>query len=260
MEPNQLYDRNLLLGGPERNAVLELWEVRRYGADTFGDEDYVCIFGLAPERWYAKGVRLLGRTAVECTRDQLGDQIGKDVAAVVASPSRTRDLLVVDPFVGSGNTLYWLLRHLPGARGLGFESDPGVFRLTRSNLAALGLSIDVRNTDYLSGLNDLSVPENQRLIAFLAPPWGGALSPEAGLDLRRTSPPISDVVDVLLDWFASNPMVVAVQVYERMDADSLAALRSRFEWSALRIYDLNAPGENHGVLIGLKRWTREHEL
>src|SRR5262249_47831383 len=186
MEPNQLYDRNLLLGGPERNAVLELWEVRRYGADTFGDEDYVCIFGLAPERWYAKGVRLLGRTAVECTRDQLGDQIGKDVAAVVASPSRTRDLLVVDPFVGSGNTLYWLLRHLPGARGLGFESDPGVFRLTRSNLAALGLSIDVRNTDYLSGLNDLSVPENQRLIAFLAPPWGGALSPEAGLDLRRT--------------------------------------------------------------------------
>src|SRR5262252_5057927 len=132
MEPTQRYDRNLLLYGPKRNAVLELWEVRRYGGDSFGDENYVSIFGLTPDNWYERGVRLLGRTAVECTRDCLGDRIGQDVAEVVAS-SPAPDVLVVDPFVGSGNTLYWLLRHLPGARGLGFESDAGVFQLTRNN-------------------------------------------------------------------------------------------------------------------------------
>jgi hypothetical protein len=114
-----------------RDAVLELWEVQRYGSDSFGDADYVSVYGLRPADWYGRGVRLLGRTAVECTRDALADAIGKDVARVAASVPAAARALVVDLFAGSGNTLYWLLRHLPGARGVGFESDAGVFRLTR---------------------------------------------------------------------------------------------------------------------------------
>jgi hypothetical protein len=39
------YDRQLLLGGAKRNAVLELWEVKRYGIDSYGDADYVSIYG-----------------------------------------------------------------------------------------------------------------------------------------------------------------------------------------------------------------------
>jgi hypothetical protein len=31
-----LYDRQLLLLGAKRNAVLELWEVQRYGSDSYG--------------------------------------------------------------------------------------------------------------------------------------------------------------------------------------------------------------------------------
>ena len=81
------YNRELLLRGPKRHEVLELWEVQRYGSDSFGDSDYVSIFDLGPADWHAKGVRLLGRTAVECTRDALGDAIGKDIAA------RTRSAL-----------------------------------------------------------------------------------------------------------------------------------------------------------------------
>ena len=93
----------------------------------------------APASW--------GRTAVECARDGLGDAIGKDVAAIAATCPDSSGLLVVDPFVGSANTLYWLLRHLPGARGVGFESDLGVFQLTRKNIAALKLPIDILNFD-----------------------------------------------------------------------------------------------------------------
>jgi hypothetical protein len=59
------YDRRLLSSGIKRNAVLELWEMRRHGTDGYGDADYVSVYGLRPADWYAKGIRLLGRTAVE---------------------------------------------------------------------------------------------------------------------------------------------------------------------------------------------------
>src|SRR5689334_8671101 len=139
-----LYDRELLLYGEKRNAVLDLPEIHRFGIDSYGDANYVSIYGLQPAEWYARGIRLLGRTAVECTRDALGSAIGRDVAAIVRDSARTTALpdsaptMVVDPFAGSGNTLYWLLRYLPGAQGLGFELDPGVFQLTRQNLSILG--------------------------------------------------------------------------------------------------------------------------
>ena len=45
------YDRGLLLG-PKLNELLELWEVERYGRDSFGDADYVCVYGLRPQGWY----------------------------------------------------------------------------------------------------------------------------------------------------------------------------------------------------------------
>ena len=52
-----------------RSQVLALSEVQQYGSDSFADPEYVSLYGLAPTAWYARGVRILGRTAVECTRD-----------------------------------------------------------------------------------------------------------------------------------------------------------------------------------------------
>jgi hypothetical protein len=249
------YDRRLLLGGAKRNATLDLWEVQRYGADSYGDPDYVSIYGMRPAEWHARGVRLLGRTAVECTRDRLADTIGEDVAAVAATAPATAGALVIDPFAGSANTLYWLLRHLPGAHGLGFELDAAVYQLTRRNLAALALPVEILNTDYLSGLSAVAVAPDQLLIVFIAPPWGDALDPISGLDLRRTMPPVSQIVDVLLHRLGPNRLLCAIQVYETVEPDSLAELQTRFDWSALRVYGLNAPGESHGILLGTKGWT-----
>jgi hypothetical protein len=233
--------------------VLKLWEVQRYGTDSYDDADHVSIYGMRPAAWNAKGVRLLGRTAVECTRDRLADAIGKDVAAVCAKSPPSAEL-VVDPFAGSCNTLYWLLRHLPRARGLGFELDAEVFRLTQHNLEALALPIDILNTDYRSGLKGVSVAADQLLIIFIAPPWGDALTKTRGLDLRYTTPPIIEIVDFLLQAFAQNRVLCAVQVYETVEPTSLVQLKLRFDWSALRVYDLNSAGENHGILLGAKGW------
>jgi hypothetical protein len=248
------YDRGLLLGGAKRNAVLEMWEVQRYGSDSYGDADYVSVYGMRPADWYAKGVRLLGRTAVECTRDALANAIGKDVAGLAALAPQMR-ALVVDPFAGSGNTLYWLLRHMPGALGVGFESDAGVFRLTRQSMATLVLPVDILNTDYLSGLTGISAAPDELLIAFIAPPWGDAFDRTSGLDLRRTTPPIAEIVDFLLRRFSENNLLCAIQVHEIVDPGSVAEARARFEWSSLRIYELNAPGQNSGILLGTKGWA-----
>lgn len=253
MTQSRIYDRQLLLLGPKRNSVLDLSEIQRYGSDSYGNADYVSIYGLRPVDWYAKGIRLLGRTAVECTRDNLADAIGKDVAAV-ANTVATKERLVIDPFAGSGNTLYWMLRHLPGARGIGFEMDAAVFQLTSQNLSNLRLPVKVLNTDYLAGLAQVSANAEPLVVVFVAPPWGDALSPAAGLDLRRTTPPITDIVDLLARTFKPKRLLCAIQVYETINQSSLAETTARFDWSALRIYNLNSPGQNHGILLGTKGW------
>jgi hypothetical protein len=249
------YDRQLLLEGAKRSAVLALTEVQRYGTETWGDPDYVCIYGLRPAEWYGRGIRILGRTAVECTRDELADNIGRDIAAVVKSAPLTSGVLVVDPFTGSGNTLYWMLRHLPGARGLGFEQDKKVFQLTSQNLETLSLSVEVSNHDYRAGVSSLTITRDQLVVAFIAPPWGDALNKSTGLDLRRTIPPITEIVDFLIGIVGKNPLLCAIQVYETLNPASLAELKPRFSWSAQRMYGLNAPGQNHGILMGTRGWV-----
>jgi hypothetical protein len=251
-----VYDRSLLLFGARRNLELDLDEVERYGTDSHGDPDYVSIYGMRPAEWYAAGVRLLGRTVVECTRDALADAIATDIAAVVASAPEPETAFVIDPFAGSANTLWWIVRRLPGARGYGFEDDRGVFQRTARNIAALAVPIRSLNVDYVAGLDAIAVPKDRTIVVFVAPPWGHALDPTtASLDLRRTAPPVPEIVDRLVARFPGNPLLVAIQVFERMDPASQAEVERCFEWSALRVYDLDPAGQRHGLLLGTRGWV-----
>ncbi len=65
------------------------------------------IYGLAPREWHARGVRILGCTAAECTRDRLADRIGRDVAAVARAGPAVPPL-AIDLFAGSASTLHWI--------------------------------------------------------------------------------------------------------------------------------------------------------
>jgi hypothetical protein len=242
------YDRQLLLNGPKRNSTLALWEVQRYGTDSYADPDYVSIYGLRPAEWYSRGIRILGRTAVECTRDSLADAIGTKIAAAASAATSTGAVVVIDPFAGSGNTLYWIMRHLSGARGVGFELDDVVFELTRQNLSMLELPIEVLHSECSLGLAAITVATDELVVAFLAPPWGEALSASTGLDLRRTTPPVVDIVDSLVDRFDGR-LLCAIQVHERVEPASLAEVEARFDWSELLVFDLSAQGDNHGILL-----------
>ena len=127
-----------------------------------------------------------------------------------------------------------------------------MFGLTRQDLATLALPIDTRDIDHMSGLAVLSVPADQVLIAFIAPPWNDAPSPTSGLDRRRTIPPIVEIVDLLLRRCDRDPLLYAVQVHETVQPGSLAELVPRFDRPELQVYDANAPGENHGVWLGTR--------
>ena len=250
-----VYDRALLLHGSMRNEVLTLAEIERYGRDSFGDADYVSIYGMHPREWYSRGIRLLGRTTVECTRDALGERIGLDVASVAALLPSTRQWVVIDPFAGSCNTLFWILRHVPRSEGIAFESDRQVFELTRRNLAALGQRIELVHGDYVRLLGESRAPEDQGVVAFVAPPWGAALDEEGGLDLRRTTPPIGEVIDRIVQRFPRHKLLFATQLYEKVSASSLTQIQTQFDWSELHIYDIDEKGRNHGILLGTKGWA-----
>jgi 16S rRNA G966 N2-methylase RsmD len=250
-----LHDRAYLLGEAKRRDVLRLAEVEQYGRDSFGDPDYVSIYGLKPADWYARGIRLLARTAVECTRDALADLMGRDVAAAAARAPAVSGSVVLDPFAGSCNTLYWLARHVGAIRAVGFELDDGVSAATACNLTVLGLDLALSQTGYDAGIRALQVGEDELLIVFVAPPWGDALDEAAGLDLRRTQPPVATIVDLVADVFSARKVLLATQVYESTVPASLDDIRSRCAWSALSLYDLDAPGRNHGLLLGSLGWT-----
>jgi hypothetical protein len=49
-----VYDRDLLLHGAKRNEVLTLEEVEQYELDSFGEADYISIYGMPPREWYRR--------------------------------------------------------------------------------------------------------------------------------------------------------------------------------------------------------------
>ena len=48
MSRSERHDRALLLHGAKRDVILTLAEVHQYGADSFGDPDYIRIYGMEP--------------------------------------------------------------------------------------------------------------------------------------------------------------------------------------------------------------------
>jgi hypothetical protein len=253
--PDQVYDRDFVLFGPLRETVLELWQVQQYGATTFGDPDSISLFGMRPDEWCARGVRLLGRTVVECTRDDLARVIAADVAALAAVAPDARGPLVVDPFAGSGNTLYWLQRMIPGSAGIGFEIDPMIAGHTRRNLSIADAPVDLVNADYAVGLRSVDVPDDQLVVVFIAPPWGHAFDPAEGLDVSRTEPPVGEIVDIVIERLTGHRLLIAVQAFERLDQDALDDVTGRFEWSFVHTYALNPPGRNPALVLGTRGWT-----
>ena len=160
------YDRDFLLSPAKRNQIVELWEVEKFGRDSFGDPDAVSLYGMTPDQWHARGVRILARTTLEAVRDPLGNRIGEDVARIAARAPPGSVFGVVDPFAGSCNGLFWIMRHLPGAEGLGFEFEQAIFDMSSRNIESLGASIQLVHGDYGKLLGQHRFPGAHHIVAF----------------------------------------------------------------------------------------------
>jgi hypothetical protein len=253
--PDRKYDRDFLLSPEKRNQLVELWEVEKYGTDCFADSDHVHLYGMKPKEWHDRGVRILARTCLEAVKDPFGNKIGADIADVVARSSGSRPIGVLDPFAGSCNGLYAILRHLPGARGIGFEVESAVFDLTRRNIAQLDAPIELVHGSYKDLVRSRKHPTDRRIVVFLGPPWGDALHPVTGLRLDRTKPPILEIVRDFEQVYGSQPVLYVTEVHEINEPTALKAVEAAFDWTDLRIYDVNVPGLQHGVLLGTRRWN-----
>ena len=148
----------------------------------------------------------------------------------------------------------WILRHLPNSEGIAFEFDPQVFELTHRNLATLSQRIELVYGDYARLLAECRVPEDRGIIAFVAPPWGTALDEMLGLDLCRTTPPTTEIIEHVVRRFSEHKMFFAIQVYEKVSGPSLNKVRTMLDWTELHVYDINDKGRNHGILLGTKGW------
>jgi hypothetical protein len=233
---------------------MALWEIQQYGLDTFGDAAYVHLYGMPPAQWYQRGIRLLARTTAECVRDALGECIGQEIARSLHGCPPQTSFVVLDPFAGSGNCLYWILRHVPGARGIGFELDSTIFELTKHNIVSLETPIELLRGDYQALLPELRFSPGDRLVVFVAPPWGEALNTVTGLNLRKTQPPVLQIIEFIDHLYRDFPILYVTQVRQPLEHGSLAELAGRLESSELHIYDINAEGMKPGVLLGTRRW------
>jgi hypothetical protein len=177
--------------GPRRHDVLPLDEVVEAGRVLFGDPAGLAYYGLAPAQWYARGVRMVGRTCVEATPDVTAGPIARTVHAVLGGHEA---VAVIDLFAGSGNLLVHIARAM-SAQACGVEADEAVWRRTDANLRVVGSPARVRFGDWQSYFDDPL--QAGTAVYVLSPPWGAAFSFAAGLDITRTDPPIPLIVDTM---------------------------------------------------------------
>ena len=129
-----------------------------------------------------------------------------------------------------------------------------MYELTKRNIAGLEKKIDLQHGDYQSLLADRRLRPDHGLIFFIAPPWGTALDEVAGLDLRCTTPPVTDIIGYITRTYPSQRVLLTTQVYEKLNPASLRDVQALLDWSELRVYDLNDAGKNHGILLGTSGW------
>lgn len=110
--------------GPKRYQTLTLEEEADAGRAFFSDPGGLAYYGMPPSQWFARGIRILGRTCTEATPDVTAAPIGRAVAKAVGRPAGVAGL-----FAGSGNLMPHIARALETpARGM--EADENAARDT----------------------------------------------------------------------------------------------------------------------------------
>jgi len=208
--------------GPRKYDVLSLGDVIEAGRVLTGDPEGMAFYGLAPSAWYARGIRLLGRTCVEATPDVTARPIARTAHALLGRRERVG---VVDLFAGSGNLMLHIAQAL-SAEACGLDADEAVWRQTTANLRIIDAPTPMRHGDWSSYFDDpLDV---DCTVYVVSPPWGSAFSFASGLDLARTDPPIPLIVDTIAARNRSTSCYAVVQHTPVEPVQNVSAVTDRY--------------------------------
>jgi len=216
---NGYFELRAELLGNSRNRSLTGPELVRAGRLVYGRPAGLSLYGVPAPRMAGLGLRLLGRTTIECSVDAHVQSVADVLAfADFGVPVRGAGF-VADLFCGSGNFGHHLGRRLRKPV-YASELDPLVHAATRHNFDVLGITVDLRPVDYRDLLGRLPV-SGEGDVYIVEPPWGPAFTAD-GLDLTRTAPPVPEILDDIRRSRLGMPCVVAIKTNDQIAGDSLA--------------------------------------
>ncbi len=226
-ESSYFATRRRFLNAPWESKQLTLGDVRRAGWELAGNPNDLRLFGMVPLAWHCLGIRIRGRTAVELTRDGHAEFLGRSVANTLAKIGvRVSD--VIDPFVGSGNLLFHVARATKATRAIGLDNSGDVMNLIRRNFARLRVFGRLRIDDlqlHQGNWTECDAYIEDRPTLFIVDPrWGDAFDAR-GLDLRKTVPPITEVLESLLKKVTATPMFAMLKIHPLMAQGSMEDIK-----------------------------------
>lgn len=206
------------------HEMLDLEQMYVVGQATASDNEFLTLYHLSPKLFLERGCRLLGRTSIECCPDIQAIQITKSFYSFFYETVSQISPFFIDLFTGSGNLLY----HLCGMSmvgGVGVEADAYVYAATKENFFRLAIPINILrpNEDYLR-----QIPKDVPVVFIVDPSWGNAFSPELGLDLNRTNPPMPETLTQIMQLPITNSKYALVKTTEKVDANSVENIEKKF--------------------------------
>ncbi|WP_424104372.1 hypothetical protein [Paraburkholderia sp.] len=207
-------ERNRWLYG-YRDSELPLDLILEAGQAMYGRPDAISLYGRTPVEYFPLGVRLMGRTAIECCIDERAQYLAEEAYRVSQRLFPGERPIVIDLFAGSCNLLFHIARRLNAIEALGFESDANVFALTRRNLEIVQAPVQVHHGDYAACLAQFANPGGAPVVCVVSPPWGAGFNYDMGLDLLRTEPPIDTITNHIHQILWPHNFVVLIQTHRK---------------------------------------------
>lgn len=236
--------------GEKRSSVLSLDELHRVGEEFYEDPEGLRLYGMRPSDYYELGVRIAGRTAIECANDDRAAGQARAVRDVLDRVFPGRATAAIDLFTGSGNSLYHLAKSTHAAVSVGFELDDAVYELTRRNFERIGFQPRFEHGPYQELLRPDVIPGEYLCVVLVSPPWGSAFSFVGGLDLRRTEPPVPQILTLVRERLPRHELLFVIQTHEDTVAQSVAEVTAGRTVHANGVIPASRrPGRNQAYLI-----------
>ena len=150
---------------------------------AFRPERRFQLYGLPLTEIFARGGQFSARMVIELTTDGAVESFIEDFPAEIQAD------VVVDPFAGTGNSLYQITRKMK-AKGFGLEYSAQVQKSAAKMLAFLdgGDRVDLRHGTFPQDLSIDIIGDSRNVIMYVAPSWFGALI-QGKLDITLSNIP-----------------------------------------------------------------------